>query len=88
MKPYEIVNDEYLELIEGPFQGITFKYGGVQFIPDESNCTLRLKFDYNIIDGIASDVKAFEQYIGDILVDLIDEGAMQNQLIFTGGVNE
>jgi hypothetical protein len=80
-----------VKLTEGAFSGIIYTYGKVEFDEDEENDMIHLRFEYDIIDhnnkGL-SDKAPFEQYIGDILQELIHEGIEQNNLTYTGGVDE
>jgi len=85
MKNYKIVNDTWVELLEGPYAGVVYKYGKVQLIEDGEH--LRIKFEYNLPDGSKLD-NAFVQYIGPILSEMIEEGVLNNSLVFTGGVDE
>ena len=92
MKP-EIVETALLET----FDPETFTFGfnkkkvKVDFDEDEANDTLHLRFEYDILDyndkGL-TDKAPFEQYIGDILQELIHEGIARNNLTYTGGVDE
>ena len=80
-----------LQLTEGAFEGIIYTYGKVEFEEDEANDTIHLKFDYDILDyadkGL-TDKAPFEKYIGKILEELIHEGVANNDLTYTGGVDE
>jgi hypothetical protein len=80
-----------IKLTEGAFEGIIYTYGKVDFDEDEENDMLHLRFEYDIIDynnkGL-TDKAPFEQYIGDILQELIHEGIERNNLTYTGGVDE
>ena len=80
-----------IKLTEGAFSGIIYTYGKVEFDEDEENDMIHLRFEYDIIDynnkGL-SDKAPFEQYIGDILQELIHEGIEKNNLTYTGGVDE
>ena len=80
-----------LQLTEGAFEGIIYTYGKVAFDADEANDTIRIKFEYEILDyadkGL-TDKAPFEQYIGKILEELIHEGIANNDLTYTGGVDE
>jgi len=72
---------------DSEFNGVVFNFGAVEF-PDEDQPVLR--FDYNIIEG---DVKVdrkvyFEQTIGDILVELIEQALQKQELIYRGGTDE
>ena len=80
-----------IKLTEGAFEGIIYTYGKVSFDEDESNDKIHLRFDYDILDynnkGL-SNKEPFETYIGDILQELIYEGIRENNLTYTGGVDE
>lgn len=84
MKPYEVIRDEWIKLIEGPYAGIMYRYGRVNMI--EEGDQLRLKFEYELDTGQRMDEK-FVQYIGPILVDLIEEGVLLNSITYTGGTD-
>jgi hypothetical protein len=86
MKPYKIINNEMVALVEGPFAGIEYQYSRVQLLEEKD--ALRLKYEYTIIDGEPSDIKAFEQYIGGILHEMIEEKLTDNSIVYTGGVDE
>lgn len=79
-----------IKLTSEPYSGIIYAYGKVEFVPDEEHSTLKLKFDYEILDyaGKQFDLSIFEQYIGDILTDLIHEGIAENSISYIGGVDE
>jgi hypothetical protein len=80
-----------IKLTEGAFEGIVYTYGKVEFGEDDQNDKVSIKFEYEILDyadkGL-TDKKPFEQYIGDILVELIHQGIANNDLVYTGGVDE
>lgn len=80
-----------IKLTAGAFEGIIYTYGKVSFDEDEANDKINLHFEYDILDyndkGL-TDKAPFEQYIGDILQELIHEGIEQNNLTYTGGVDE
>jgi hypothetical protein len=87
MKPYKIVNNEAIQLIEGPYMGITYQYGRVLLNPDEKEDVLKLSFSYNILSGDhPSDQTDFESYIGGLLHEMIEERLAQNDIVYTGGV--
>lgn len=90
-KEYELLDDDsngqrLIHLTSGPFKGIIYSYGKVQFI--EEGETLRLKFEYDLEESYQIDEAEFKNYIGDILVELISEGLLKNEIIFTGGTDE
>ena len=65
-----------IEFTDPPYQGIIISYGKVKFPDDlEESETCTISFDYDIIDdnGIEYDVKEFENYIGDFLLELRSE---------------
>jgi hypothetical protein len=82
---------EAIKLTEEPFAGIIYNYGKVSFDEDDVADKITISFDYSIIDyggKKVTDPKAFENYIGDILTELIHRGVAENDLTYTGGVDE
>jgi len=84
---------EYLlEFIDHKFSGIRFALGKVQLLEQDDNCTL--KYHYDIIENntelsIKHELKqSFEKCVGDLVVQMIDEGLLNNNLIYCGGVDE
>ena len=84
MKPYKVVNDTWIELTEGPYEGIIYKYGRVELIEEDDQ--LRIKFEYQLPDGRTLDDE-FVQYIGPILTEMIEEGVIKNNITYTGGTD-
>lgn len=79
-----------LQLTEGIHAGIIFSYGKVEFEEDVENDTMKLHFDYEVHDdrGVQYEAEALEQELGDFLIELIEHGLEQNDLVYTGGVDE
>ena len=76
-----------IKLTEEPYSGIIFTYGKVEFIEDGDK--LRIKFDYDVHDNAGKDCesKEFEQYLGDFLQELIVWGVVNNDITYTGGID-
>lgn len=83
-KHYQVINDQWIKLIDGPYAGIMYRYGRVELV-EEEDC-LRVRFEYEIDDGSRGDQK-FVQYIGPILSELIEQGVMNNSIVYTGGID-
>ena len=67
-----------IKLLEGKYKGIIYKYGKVGFAKDEnSDGTLPMKFDYDIIfnphEETSIDKQEFIDYIGDILIEQLEK---------------
>jgi len=67
-----------IKITEGKYKDIIFHYGKVGFGKDENpDGTLPMKFDYTVIknpnDMDTLDNKEFIDYIGDLLIVLLDE---------------
>lgn len=95
VRPHKVVESkktgvDAIKLTEDPYSGIIFHYGKVGFDEDEEEGKLRISFDYEILDdaGIEYDQDRFEQYLGDFLQELIHFGLKENNLVYTGGVDE
>jgi len=85
MKQYQIVDEEWIKLTDGPYAGIVYKYGRVQLIEEDDS--LRVRFEYELEDGSKLDSN-FVQHIGPILTELIEHGLIKNSLVYTGGIDE
>ena len=80
-KPYVFAqrqNDDYtcIKLTEDKYKDIIYKYGNVGFKEVEDKEKLSVIFDYNILknpNDIDVDTEEFINYIGDILIDLVEE---------------
>lgn len=77
-----------IKLTDKPYEGIIFSYGRVSF--DEQEDNLKINFHYDIHDdaGYELDQKEFEQYLGDFLQELLRYGLENNEIIYTGGIDE
>jgi len=82
-KPYVFVQrdkDDFscIKITEGKFKDVIYHYGKVGFAKEEnSKGQLPMKFDYNVIkkpnDVDTLDNQEFIDYIGDILLELLEE---------------
>tara|TARA_X000001388_G_scaffold69010_1_gene57235 strand:- start:107 stop:424 length:318 start_codon:yes stop_codon:yes gene_type:complete len=67
-----------IKLTEGKFKDVIYHYGKVSFAPEENaDGKLPMKFDYTV-DKNPNDIdlldnQEFIDYIGDILIELLDE---------------
>ena len=66
-----------IKLLQPPYKGVIFKYGKVGFGKDENpDGTKSMKFDYDILFNPHEtdlDNKEFIDYIGDMLIEFLDE---------------
>ena len=82
-KKFVFVENEHedttcIKLTEGDFKDVIYKYGKVGFGKEEKpDGTLPVIFDYTVLrnphDKDILDNQAFIDYIGDILVEVLDE---------------
>lgn len=86
-----------IKLLEDPYSGIIFTYGKVSFDVDEPNDHLKIKFDYDILFDPAESPnnsrkgfvkEEFEQYIGDLLQELLHQEIEKNNVTYTGGIDD
>ena len=79
-----------IKYTEGKYTGVKILLGGVKLEENtqQDNCTL--KYVYDIIEGTVedSDKKEFDTYIGDTILQMLDDGVKKNDLIYMGGVDE
>ena len=66
-----------IKLLQPPYKGVIFKYGKVGFSENENpDGTRSMKFDYDILFNPHEtdlDNKEFIDYIGDMLIEFLDE---------------
>jgi hypothetical protein len=81
-KPYIFAQKEgddftCIKLIEGKYEGVVYKYNHVKFAPHENEQgQIPLKFTYDIFQNpekVDVESQDFRFYIGDILVELVEE---------------
>ena len=73
--------DDYscIKIVEGKYKDVIYKYGKVQFAKEENaDGKLPLQFEWTLLKkpeelDLDIDKEAFLQYIGDILVELLEE---------------
>ena len=75
-----------VKLLQGQYKGIIYKYGKVGFAKEENpDGTLPMKFDYDIIFNpheTSIDKQEFIDYIGDILIELMEKQINNGTAIF------
>lgn len=75
--------DTFITITEGPFEGITYKYGRTWF-PDEDEPVL--SFEYDIIAASKKyDKIEFEKEIGVILHELLRKAVADQSVVYSGG---
>jgi len=85
------LGDEFscVKLTEGKFKNVIYSYKHVKFAPKENpDGRLPLKFTYDIQgnpDNADINCDEFKIYIGDILVEIIEQQLKNNQVIFKDG---
>ena len=81
-KPYTFAQREgddftCIKLVEGKYEGVIYKYNQVKFAPKENEQgQIPLKFTYDIFQNpekVDVESQDFRFYIGDILVELVEE---------------
>ncbi len=95
MRPHKVLESKAdglhaLQLTEGKHAGIIFSYGKVSFEENASKDNLKIHFEYEVHDnrGVEYDKQELEEELGDFLQELIFYGVEQNNITYTGGVDE
>jgi hypothetical protein len=96
VKHKDAVGVDAIKLLAEPYSGIIVSYGKVSFDTirgdaDEEHVTM--KFDYTMHESAGKDftakqLKDFEVYLGEFLRDLIIYGIKENNIAYTGGVDD
>jgi len=76
-----------IKLLQGKYKGIIYKYGKVGFAKEEKpDGTLPMKFDYEIIfnphEESSIDKQEFIDYIGDILIEQLDQQVKKGTAVY------
>lgn len=75
-----------IKFLSGPYRGLVFSYGKVEFIEDEFSEELVVKFTYDVHEHVITD-DYIVTYLGDFLVMMIREQLRDNELLYSGGVD-
>jgi len=70
-----------IEILEGEFQGIIYKYGKIS-LNETENGELNVNMDIDVIkapDGFDQQNKEFTQTIGEIFVDIVEKNVVADQ---------
>ena len=88
-EPYG-TNQYSVRLTEGKFAGVKYVLGKTELIEDKVKDNLTLKYHYDIIESKVedSDKSEFETLIGDVLMQMLSDGVKNNDLVYSGGVDE
>jgi hypothetical protein len=74
----------------GEYAGVTWTYGGLKFADKENeDGSMNMSFDYEITGDIrAKNIEKFQNTIGDVLLDILEEQIKHEQVVFKGGSDE
>lgn len=80
----------HIRFTSGEFEGIVFTLGQVTFKEDDERDECVMSYDYDIISNPLEtfDEDDFKQYVGDLLIEMIQDQLEKNDLVYTGGVDE
>lgn len=78
-----------VELLKGTYGGIIIAYGAVKLVPEGDHAVL--SFDYDVIKDnfnfAERNAEEFEEYLGEILEEILRNQLMNNEVVYTGGVD-
>jgi len=82
-----------IEITEGDYVGIKFLMGKVELKENPEQDNLTLKYNYDIIENPVAfttqeQVREFEYFVGNLLHQMLGDGVKNNDLVYTGGINE
>lgn len=88
IKGYTDDGQHKIKFTNTKFNDIILSIYGIQFIEEDDHANM--KFDYDIHEGTVSDEDAeeFKQLLGDFILQAIEAGIKNNDLVYTGGVDE
>lgn len=76
----------HIEILGGKFKGIVYKFGGVSIT--EENDDAQMHFSYDVVSGAipTEDKSEFESFIGDRLIEMLEEQLKERSVVYNGGV--
>ena len=86
----EFNNTIELEFSSGVFMGVRFLLGAISFSEENPDGSINMKYEYEITDnnGMDIDAEEFRKATGDLIVQMIEVAAMNDNLVMTGGKDE
>lgn len=80
-------NNPKIKFTEGVYSGIVIQLGKVVFEEIGDDC--HMKYDYDVIRYETEyDKPSLDRIVGDLLIQMIEQGIKDNDLIYTGGTDE
>jgi hypothetical protein len=93
LRPHVVLENRHngmnaIKLTEEPYAGIIFTYGKVTM--EEREDSANIQFEYEVLDNAGRNYvkEDFEFYLYEFLQELIVYGVAQNNLTYTGGIDE
>jgi hypothetical protein len=93
MNNYQLLDEDWngmqlIKLTASPYEGIIYTYGRVRLVEEDE--LLRVQFEYDIHKNPGNEIEreSFRNYIGDILIELLEKDLLKNNIVYTGGVDE
>ena len=75
-----------IELQDDPYNGVTFYYESMKFGDENDDGSVTMTFDYQITsNNPPKKLKEFEQYIGDLIIQILEEQIKHNEVVYKGG---
>lgn len=81
-------NSYHIKILRGEFAGIVYKFGSVSFPDDMDESDPQIQFSYDIIEGSVENKEGFETFIGDRLIEMLEEMIKERSVIYSGGIDE
>ena len=76
-----------IKLLDTPFEGIIVTLGKVSF--EESGDDMHMRYEYDVVSHPIEFVKEdLDKHIGDMLLQMLEEGVKKNDIVYTGGIDE
>lgn len=78
-----------IKLLEEPYKNMIISFSKVEFEEDCDLETMHIKYNYEIHDSADCEYSKLdlEQYLGDFIMDLLEDGLKNHDIIYSGGVD-
>lgn len=82
----QINNNVELEMLDEPFNGVTFYYEGMKFADQENeDGSINMSFDYTITSEKPKDELSFQKTLGDLIIQILEEQIAKGEVVYNGG---
>lgn len=79
----------HVKFVDGEYSGMVLTFGDISFTENEDQDECVMSYHYDVIHNPLEtfDEDDFKQYVGDLLIEMIQDQLEREELIYAGGVD-